>query len=249
MLFIDNCAAHTDFAPLVNVKVIFLPANTTSKLQPLDQGIIHTFKRIYRREVVKHTLTCLEENISPEINVLLAMKFARKAWFTVSDVTVKNCFKKAGFSICPAKQDSLTEQNEIELENEVEIGPSYDEWAKLVSHDTTDNVSTPTFEDFVQIDDDVTTAGEYTDDDIVQNCVNTCTDENDEDEASQSHNLDRKADKNPKKQEALKALETLHKFFECAEVDQTIFDKIYELEKHAQNVKTESQKKLTDFFK
>ena len=59
----------------------------------------------------------------------------------------------------------------------------------------------------------------------------------------------RNSKKIQKKQEALKALETLHKFFECAAVDQTIFDKIYELEKHAQNVNTESQNKLTDFFK
>lgn len=61
VLFIDNCSAHTDLQTLENVKVIFLPANTTSKLQALDQGIIHTFKRFYRREVVKHILTCLQK--------------------------------------------------------------------------------------------------------------------------------------------------------------------------------------------
>ncbi|XP_034939464.1 tigger transposable element-derived protein 6-like [Chelonus insularis] len=97
LLFIENCAAHTDLPTLSNVKVMFSPANTTSKLQPLDQGIIHTFKRFYRREVAKHILTSLEENRSPDINVLLAMEIARKAWYSVSDVTVKNCFKKAGF--------------------------------------------------------------------------------------------------------------------------------------------------------
>ena len=59
----------------------------------------------------------------------------------------------------------------------------------------------------------------------------------------------RNSKKIQKKQEALKALETLHKFFECPAVDQTIFDKIYELEKHAENVNTGTQKKLTDFFK
>ncbi|KAK9883940.1 hypothetical protein WA026_004880 [Henosepilachna vigintioctopunctata] len=89
------------------------------------------------------------------------MKFAR---YSVSDITVRNCFKKAGFYISPAGQDFLPG------ENEVEVGPNYDEWAKLVSHDhNTTGWSIPTFEDFVQIDDDVTTAGEYTDDDIVQN--------------------------------------------------------------------------------
>ncbi|XP_044595847.1 tigger transposable element-derived protein 4-like [Cotesia glomerata] len=97
ILFIDNCSAHVDVPTLSNVKVIFLPANTTSKLQPLDQGIIHVFKRLYRREVVKYILKCIEQSIDPGINVLLAMKFARKSWYTVSDITIQNCFKKDGF--------------------------------------------------------------------------------------------------------------------------------------------------------
>lgn len=52
----------------------------------------------------------------------------------------------------------------------------------------------------------------------------------------------------PTKREALKALETLHKVYEYVAVDQTIFDTIYELEKHKLNLKRESQKKLTDKF-
>ncbi|XP_057336463.1 tigger transposable element-derived protein 4-like [Microplitis mediator] len=242
LLIIDNCTAHTDLLKLENVKILFLPANTTSKLQSLDQGIIHTFKRFYRREVINHTLKCLDESVSSEINVLLAMKFARKAWYAVSGVTVQNCFKKAGFHI--NKQYILPDESEVELE----VGPSDDEWAKLVSHETTDFEVMPTFDDFIRIDDDVATAGEFTEDDIIQNCV---TDGNEsDDDADQSQSLDKELEKIPKKQEALKALETLHKFFEYSAIgDRTIFDKIYELEKHAHNVKSGIQKKLTDFFK
>lgn len=79
------------------------------------------FKPFYRREVVKHTLTCLEENISREINVLLAMNFARRAWHTVNDVTVKNCFQKSGLCISPANHDLLLE----EYEDGVEVQPHY----------------------------------------------------------------------------------------------------------------------------
>lgn len=40
-------------------------------------------------------------------------------------------------------------------------------------------MSTPTFEDFVQMGDDMATAGEYSDDDTVENSVRPFTDRND----------------------------------------------------------------------
>ncbi|GFU54934.1 hypothetical protein TNCV_3825781 [Trichonephila clavipes] len=48
----DNCTVHNNAPPLSDVKLQFPPPNSTSKLQPLDQGIIHNFKTFYRREVV-----------------------------------------------------------------------------------------------------------------------------------------------------------------------------------------------------
>lgn len=40
ILFIDNCPAHPKEIPTDNVKIVFLPPNATSRLQPLDQGVI-----------------------------------------------------------------------------------------------------------------------------------------------------------------------------------------------------------------
>jgi hypothetical protein len=37
---------HTNSSLLKNIKVIFLPANTTSLIQPCDQGIIELLKLI-----------------------------------------------------------------------------------------------------------------------------------------------------------------------------------------------------------
>ena len=40
LLFIDNCPAHSSVLLFLNVKLQFLPSNTTLYIQPLDQGII-----------------------------------------------------------------------------------------------------------------------------------------------------------------------------------------------------------------
>ena len=50
-LIIDNCPAHPTIAYLSNVKLIFLPPNTTSVSQPMDQGVIKCLKAFYRRRL------------------------------------------------------------------------------------------------------------------------------------------------------------------------------------------------------
>ncbi|KAI0221967.1 Tigger transposable element-derived protein 6, partial [Lamellibrachia satsuma] len=46
LLFVDNCGAHPE-VKLTNVKMVFLPPNTTSRLQPCDAGIIAALKAHY----------------------------------------------------------------------------------------------------------------------------------------------------------------------------------------------------------
>ena len=43
LLLVDNCPSPTQI-PLSNVKIVFLPPNTTGLLQPLDLGVIRSFK-------------------------------------------------------------------------------------------------------------------------------------------------------------------------------------------------------------
>ncbi|CAI6377520.1 unnamed protein product [Macrosiphum euphorbiae] len=49
LLTVDNCPAHppvqTEF-----IKLVFLPPNTTSVLQPMDQGIIKALKVKFRKK-------------------------------------------------------------------------------------------------------------------------------------------------------------------------------------------------------
>ena len=48
LLFIDHAPCHNSDTQYSNITLKFFPPNTTSKLQPLDQGIIKNFKCYYR---------------------------------------------------------------------------------------------------------------------------------------------------------------------------------------------------------
>jgi hypothetical protein len=62
ILFVENCAAHPKDTPFLrNVRVVQYLANCTNTLQPLDLGIIHSFKAYYRKRLVQ-TSVCLMES-------------------------------------------------------------------------------------------------------------------------------------------------------------------------------------------
>lgn len=56
ILFLDNARVHPNIE-VSNVKLQFLIANTTSRCQPLDQGIISIFKSYYRKLLLSHLVS------------------------------------------------------------------------------------------------------------------------------------------------------------------------------------------------
>ncbi|CAG9562769.1 unnamed protein product [Danaus chrysippus] len=120
---------------------------------------------------------------------------------------------------------------------------------KCMCHDTTLNVSTLVSKDLVQIGDVVTTVRKYAKDDNVQKCMIWCDGMNSGNKPAQTFIVYKEVEKVPSIQEALKALETLQKFYENSAFDPTIINKINELEKHTQRLQTDSKKKLIEFLK
>ena len=81
---------------------MFLPKNTTSRLQPLDAGIIRNFKLKYRKKLLKFVISRINDNVKAtdiiqEVDVLKAISWIKSAWGEVSEETIVNCFKKCGF--------------------------------------------------------------------------------------------------------------------------------------------------------
>jgi hypothetical protein len=88
LLLLDNFSSHELGIQLVgglqglsHVRIEWLPPNTTSHWQPLDQGIIAGFKLQYRRQWVSYMLQQCEAGKDPNktITLLKAIQWTRSS--------------------------------------------------------------------------------------------------------------------------------------------------------------------------
>lgn len=124
LLLLDNAPVHPCDVELSNIELMYFPPNVTSKLQPLDQGIIKAFKDHYKKklnEMINFSLDCDENRTYNDLikgfKLYDSIKLILEAWNNVSRITVINCFKKA-ISNASLSIDQLfceTNNNETEL--------------------------------------------------------------------------------------------------------------------------------------
>jgi hypothetical protein len=73
LLCLDNAPCHPSDITLSNIELLFFPANTTLVVQPLDQGVIHSFKVQYRKCLVKYIIARCSAARSVEDIVISAL--------------------------------------------------------------------------------------------------------------------------------------------------------------------------------
>lgn len=127
LLFVDNCSAHKTDIQLKNVSIKFLPANTTSVIQPMDQGVIQSFKNHYRCRLVQTVINRIDAKQSNTISVKDAIDFTAAAWRQVTSATISHCFRKGGFvkedvspQPCPSPNSKETTSSDPAFEEEYE---------------------------------------------------------------------------------------------------------------------------------
>src|SRR5258706_15077838 len=93
-LTLDNFSGHKIKYQPKCITFIYFEPGLTSHIQPLDAGIIHSFKAHYQRLFCLHAIwqDDIEEQDIYKTNLLEAMRMAERAWKSVSLTTIKNCW-------------------------------------------------------------------------------------------------------------------------------------------------------------
>ena len=131
-LIVDNCPAHPHIPGLVAIDLIFLPPNTTSITQPMDQGVIRSLKAKYRAKMIRKYINAIDSNKElPKITILDAMVMLEQSWSMLPDTTIINCFKKAGISK-ESQQNSIN--NTIEVQTMYFYDNTDDPFAQLAEN-------------------------------------------------------------------------------------------------------------------
>ncbi|KAK1327371.1 hypothetical protein QTO34_014991 [Cnephaeus nilssonii] len=134
LLVLDSAPCHpanlNDFHP--NVKVVYLPSNTTSLLQPMGQGVLASFKAYYLRRTFAMASMAMEKDKELTLkdfwksyNVLAAVKNISDSWDEVKQTNLNGVWKK----LCPQFVNDFhrfEDPVEVVIKNVVELSKQLD---------------------------------------------------------------------------------------------------------------------------
>ena len=123
----DNTSSH-QVQEYSHIKFLMLAPNATSIVQLLDQGIIRSAKRRYKKKLAERYLVSVENNknvntILNQLDIVAATNIVHNAWKETSSTIIQNCFRKAGF-----KHHGLDPEQTPE---EPPVAPAPDVWNKV----------------------------------------------------------------------------------------------------------------------
>lgn len=124
LLFMDNATSHPKME-LSNIKLVFFPPNTTSRLQPMDQCVIYTMKLHYRKRILSRLCREMDsvDNVSAlckSINVLDAIQWLAASVNSISKECVEGAYRRAGFKFTAT---DVNEESDIgnDRENDTDL--------------------------------------------------------------------------------------------------------------------------------
>ena len=103
LLLLDNCSAHPDDKELISddgaIFTKFLPPNVTSLIQPMDQGILQTLKKRYKKKLLRQLI--IEDDMGGSVvdflkgvNTKVVAEMAAEAWSEIKQDTLRKSWQK-----------------------------------------------------------------------------------------------------------------------------------------------------------
>ena len=174
-LLIGNCPAHPSVSDLTKVQLVFLPPNTNSVLQQMDQGVMRSLKAHCRGTVVRQLCRTLNKmKMLQKISILQAMKILVSSWEAVSAQTIVNYFRKVG--VTPEAQNAAITDADDPFSNLKESLQQLHD----IDPDMVPEGVTP--ESLNHVNEVITTAPMITDDDILRSVTTNQQEQSDEDD-------------------------------------------------------------------
>ncbi|XP_050324494.1 tigger transposable element-derived protein 1-like [Bactrocera neohumeralis] len=110
-----------------NIKVIFLPPNTTALIQPMDQGVIAAFKKYYLRRTFNNLIDAIDKeshcasadvvrNFWVKYNVMQAVENIKQSWEEVSATTMSHAWKNIWTEYTTSRCGSEENSNDLNIE-------------------------------------------------------------------------------------------------------------------------------------
>ena len=180
LLLLDNAPSHPDVKTLAshngNIKALFLPPNTTALFQPMDQGVIESLKRRYRKALLQKLLLEDKEGRSiiqfvKQINMKDVVYMTATAWNDLLPLTFTRSWSKLIGAGSTSEQLSSSDE------------PNDDEVLKL-AHQLDPSVENQDIDDWMDVDCNDEGYQMLSDEDIIT-CVTQTeqdTEENDDNE-------------------------------------------------------------------
>ena len=114
MLLLDNCSAHPNEDVLISADgsgCKFLPPNVTTLIQPMDQGVLESLKRRYKRKILEELVLYDERGVSVidfvrGINLLDISHKIAASWEEITPTTLRLSWRK----ILPTETNMKSQQ-------------------------------------------------------------------------------------------------------------------------------------------
>ncbi|KAG0437110.1 Tigger transposable element-derived protein 6 [Dictyocoela muelleri] len=121
LLLLDNFSGHK-VGNKSNIELLFFPPNCTSIIQPLDLGIIHSFKSRFKSLLNNFQIYNALSNdndqkaINKKIDFACVIRWVDKSFLEITNDVIKNCWNKTNLipnnePIIPLESPEITEES------------------------------------------------------------------------------------------------------------------------------------------